>query len=161
MINLITENIAVIGWIGVFMFIFDAIFLGIIFSTQRKVAQASSWPSTMGTVLMSMVQWRASASSSSTSGANYPVVMYSYQAMGQAYQGNKIAPGPEVGGMGAHKVVARYPMGTQVMVDYKPENPSEALLERSTPSIVKVLWISLVAADIFLCGLGAALVLIK
>ena len=160
MINMIAENIAVIGWIGAFMLIFDAIFLGIIFSTQRKVAQASSWPSTMGTVLMSMVQWRSSGSSS-TSGANYPVVMYSYQAMGQAYQGNKIAPGPEVGGMGASKVVARYPMGAQVMVYYNPENPSEALLERSTPSIVKVLWISLVAADVFLCGLGAALVLLK
>jgi len=159
MINLITENIAVIAWIGVFMFIFDAIFLGIIFSTGRKVAQASRWPSTAGTVMMSMIQWRASGNSS-TSGANYPVVMYSYQAMGQAYQGNKIAPGPEVGGMGAQKVVARYPMGTQVMVYYNPQNPSEALLERSTPSIVKVLWISLVAADLFLCGLGAALVLI-
>ena len=157
MIDLITENIAVIAWIGVFMFIFDAIFLGIIFSTGRKVAQASRWPSTTGTVIMSMVQWRRSSSSS---GANYPVVMYSYQAMGQAYQGNKIAPGPEVGGMGAQKIVARYPMGTQVMVYYNPENPSEALLERSTPGIVKVLWISLVAADVFLCGLGAALVLI-
>jgi len=160
MINLITENIAVIAWIFVFMFIFDAIFLGIIFFTQRKVAQASSWPSTMGTILMSMVQWRSSGSSS-TSGANYPVVMYSYQATGQVYQGNKVAPGPEVGGMGANKVVARYPMGTQVMVYYNPENPSEALLERGTPSIVKVLWISLVAADVFMCGLGAALVLIK
>jgi hypothetical protein len=158
MINLITENIAVIAWIGVFMFIFDAIFLGIIFSTGRKVAQASRWPSAMGTILMSMVQWRASGSNS-TSGANYPVVMYSYQAMGQAYQGNKIAPGPEVGGMGAQKVVARYPMGTQVMVYYNPENPSEALLERGTPGIVKVLWISLVVADAFLCGLGAVLVL--
>ena len=159
MINMITDNIAVIAWVGVFVFIFDAIFLGIIFSTQRKVAQASSWPSTMGTVLMSMVQWRAGGSSS-RSGANYPVVMYSYQAMGQTYQGNKIAHGPEVGGMGAHKVVARYPMGTQVAVYYNPENPPEALLERSTPSIVKVLWISLVAADVFLCGLGAALVLL-
>jgi len=158
MINLITENITVIAWIGVFMFIFDAIFLGIIFSTQRKVAHASSWPSTMGTILMSMVQWRSSGSNS-TSGANYPVVMYSYQAMGQAFQGNKIAPGPEASALGAHKVVARYPMGTQVMVYYNPENPSEALLERSTPSIVKVLWISLMAADVFLCGLGAALVL--
>lgn len=157
MINMITENIAVIGWIGVFMFIFDAIFLGIIFSTQRKVAQANSWPSTMGTILMSMVQWRASGSNS-TSGANYPVVMYSYQAMGQAYQGNKVAPGPEVGGMGANKVVARYPMGAQVTVYYNPANPSEALLERDTPGFVKVLWISLVATDVFLCGLGGALV---
>ncbi len=38
-------------------------------------------------------------------------------------------PGPDVGGSGAHKVVARYPMGAQVMVYYNPQNPSEALLD--------------------------------
>lgn len=158
MINIITENIAVIAWVGVFAFIFDGIFLGIIFFTQRKVAQAGSWPSTMGTVIMSMVQWRSSGSSSN-SGANYPVVMYSYQAMGQTFQGSKVMPGPDVGGTGAHKVVARYPMGAQVMVYYNPANPSEALLERGTPGFVKLFWIILVILNVFLCGLGAALML--
>lgn len=36
---------------------------------------------------------------------NYPVVQYSYQADGQAYQGSRLAPGPEVGGSGAAKLL--------------------------------------------------------
>lgn len=66
-------------------------------------------------------------------------------------------PGPDVGGSGARKVVERYPAGAQVMVYYNPEKPSEALLERGMPGIIKLLWIILIVLDIFLCGLGAVL----
>jgi len=65
--------------------------------------------------------------------------------------------GPDVGGSGAHKVVARYPAGAQVMVYYNPQKPSEALLERSMPGFIKWFWIALVLTDLFLCGLGAVL----
>ncbi len=54
-----------------FIFIFDAIFLGIIFFTLRKVTQAKSWPSTMGTVLFSTIEWRRGSKGSSSA---YPVV---------------------------------------------------------------------------------------
>jgi len=136
------------------LFIFDVILLGIIFFTRRKVAQASAWPSTMGTVTLSTIEVRRSSEGSSS----YPVVHYAYQVMGQPYQGHKVMPGPEVGGTGAHKVVARYPIGAQVMVYYNPQNPSEALLERGMPGFIKWLWIILVILDVFLCGLGGVLV---
>ncbi len=72
---------------------------------------------------MSRIEQRSSSEGGYT---DYPVVQYSYQIGGQAYQGYKLAPGPEVGGTGAGKVVARYPAGAQVMVFYNPQNPSEA-----------------------------------
>ncbi|MGZ9235050.1 MAG: DUF3592 domain-containing protein, partial [Anaerolineales bacterium] len=59
---------------------------------------------------------------------NYPVVQYSYQVGGQPYQSTKLAPGPDVGGTGAGKVVARYPAGAQVMVFYNPLSDSNYLV---------------------------------
>ncbi|HJS20088.1 MAG TPA: DUF3592 domain-containing protein [Anaerolineales bacterium] len=149
-----TEKIIVVLSICGSLFIFDAIFLGIIFYTRRKVAQAASWPSTLGNVTLSMIQMRSSSEGGSTA---YPVVHYAYQVMGQPYEGNKVMPGMEVGGSGARKVVDRYPAGSQVMVYYNPEKPSEALLERGMPGFIKWFWIILVILDIFLCGLGAFL----
>jgi hypothetical protein len=148
-----TEQIIVVLSICGSLFIFDAIFLGIILFTRRKVAQASSWPSTMGTVTLSQIEVRRSSEGSS----NYPIVHYAYQVMGQPYQGHKVMPGPDVGGSGAHKVVARYPVGAQVMVYYNPASPSDALLERSMPGYIKWFWIILVILDVFLCGLGGVL----
>ena len=149
-----TENIIVAVTICGSLFIFDAIFLGIIFFTRRKVTQAASWPSTLGTVTSSRIEMRSSNEGGSTP---YPVVNYSYQVMGQSYPGSKVMPGPDVGGSGARKVVERYPAGAQVMVYYNPEKPSEALLERSTPGFIKLLWIILIILDLFLFGLGAVL----
>lgn len=147
------ENIIVALAICGSLFIFDAIFLGIIFYTRRKVAQAAGWPSTLGTVTLSTIQMHHDSDGSTP----YPVVHYAYQVMGQPYQGTKVMPGPDVGGSGARKVVERYPAGAQVMVYYNPDQPSEALLERSTPGFVKLFWVILIVLDIFLCGLGAVL----
>ena len=63
----------------------------------------------------------------------------------------KIAPGPEVGGPGARKVVAKYQPGKQVMVFYDPQNPSDAVLERKAPA-QWVMWLLLVIFDCVLCG---------
>ena len=149
-----TENIIVALSICGSLFVFDAIFLGIIFFTRRKVAQAAGWPSTLGTVTHSTIEMRSSSEGGTTP---YPVVHYAYQVMGQPYQANKVMPGMEVGGSGARKVVERYPMGAQVMVYYNPEKPSEALLERGMPGFIRWFWIILIAIDVFLCGLGAFL----
>ena len=68
-----------------------------------------------------------------------------------AHIGGELAPGPEVGGTGARKVVARYPAGAQVMVFYNPQNPSEAVLERKAPA-QWLMWLLLVVFDCSLCG---------
>jgi hypothetical protein len=146
------EILIVIGSIGFVILILNAIFLGIIFSTRRKMTAVTQWPSTLGTVLMSTLERRRSANNNGYT--NYPVVQYSYQVGGQAYQSTKLAPGPEVGGSGAGNVVARYPAGAQVMVFYNPQNPSEAVLETKA-SAQWVIWLVLVVMDLMLCSMAS------
>jgi len=149
-----TNTLIVIGSILFSAVLIDGILLGIIFVTRRKVAQAASWPSTMGTVVFSSIEWRRGSKGGSVA---YPVVHYTYQVMGRMLEGRKVMPGPEVGGTGAHKVVERYPAGAQVMVYYDPNNPSDAVLERGMPGYIKWLWVALVLTDLFLCGMGVFL----
>lgn len=136
-----------VGIIVFVLFILNAIFLGIIFFMRRRMAVVSQWPSTMGSVVMSTIDRR----STSDGYTDYPVVQYSYQVNGQSYQNSKLAPGPEVGGTGARKVVAKYPAGAQVMVFYNPQNPSDAVLERKAPA-QWLMWLLLVVFDCALCG---------
>lgn len=144
-----TQSYLVIGILVIVLLILNAVFLGVIFFMRRKMAAVSQWPSTMGTVNASYLERRSSSEGGST---NYPVVQYSYQIGGQAYQSTKLAPGPEVGGTGAGKVVARYPEGAQVMVFYNPQNPSDTVLERKAPA-QWLMWFLLILFDCILCGL--------
>ena len=144
-----TEFLLAVGIIGFVLVILNVVFLGVIFFMRRRMAVVSQWPSTMGTVLNSTIEWRSSSDSGSTA---YPVVQYSYQVNGQSYQSYKLAPGPEVGGTGAQKVVAKYPAGAQVMVFYNPQNPSDAVLERKAPA-QWLFWLLLVIFDCSLCGI--------
>lgn len=143
-------TLIVIGSMFFAVLLVDGILLGIIFSTRRGVAKAANWSSTLGTVTYSGIEWRRGSRGSSVA---YPVVHYTYQFMGKMYDGSTIAPGPRVGGTGAHKVVERYPAGAQVMVYYDPNNPSDAVLERGTPGYVNILWAVIVLVDLFLCGM--------
>jgi hypothetical protein len=142
-----TQLLLTIGIIAFVLFILNAIFLTILFFMRRKMAAVSQWPSTMGSVIRSTIEQR----SSDDGYVNYPVVQYSYQVGGQPYQGTKLAPGPDVGGSGAGKVVARYPAGAQVMVFYDPQNPSNAVLETKAPA-QWLMWLILVIFDCVLCG---------
>ena len=141
-----------VGIIGCTFLLMNAIFLGIILSTQRKMNAIQGWSSTMGTVSNSYLESRRSSKGGSVS---YPVVQYSYQAGGQSYQGTKIAPGMEVGGTGAGKVVGRYPIGAQVMVFYDPQDPTDAVLERKAHA-QWVMWLVLAITDLMLCGMAIA-----
>lgn len=143
-----TELLLIVGIIVFVLLILNVVFLAILFFMRRRMAAVRQWPSTMGTVNTSYLERRSSSEGGST---NYPVVQYSYQVGGQAYQGMKIAPGPEVGGTGAGKVVARYPAGAQVMVFYNPQQPSDAVLETKAPA-QWLMWLLLAVFDCSLCG---------
>jgi|RhiMetdeSRZDD1v2_1073273.scaffolds.fasta_scaffold143286_2 uncharacterized protein DUF3592 len=143
-----TQLLLIVGIISFVFLLLNVIFLGVIFFMRRRMAAVSQWPSTMGRVNTSYLDRRHSSDSGST---DYPIVEYSYQVGGQAYQGMKIAPGPEVGGTGAGKVVGRYPAGAQVMVFYNPQNPSDAVLETKAPA-QWILWLILIIFDCTLCG---------
>ena len=141
-----------VGILGCVFVILNVIFLAIIFFTQRKMNVVQGWSSAMGTVLASYLERRRSGDSGSV---NYPVVQYSYQVGGQTYQGAKIAPGMDVGGTGAGRVVEKYPQGAQVMVFYDPNNPSDAVLEKKARA-QWLMWLLLVIFDVMLCGMVIA-----
>lgn len=151
------ETLIAIGILGCVVLLFNVIFLGIIIATRRKMNAVQGWSSTMGTVLSSYLERRRS--SDNRGSTNYPVVQYSYQVHGQMYEGSRIAPGMEVGGTGAGKVVDRYPAGAQVMVFYDPANPSDAVLEKKAPA-QWLIWLILVIFDVALCGTAVALLFV-
>lgn len=135
------------GVVGFVFLILNAVFLGILFFMRRRMAAVSQWHSTMGTVVNSYLERRHSNNGST----NYPVVQYSYQVGGRTYQSAKLAPGPEVGGTGAGRVVEKYPAGAQVMAFYDPQNPSDAVLERKAPA-QWLIWLLLTIFDLALCA---------
>lgn len=147
------EVVLTVSILGCTFLLMNAIFLGIIFSTQRRMKAVQGWSPTMGTVDSSYLEWRRS--SNNRASTNYPVVHYSYQVGGQMYQGAKIAPGMEVGGTGAGRVVQRYPAGAQVMVFYDPQDPADAVLERKAPA-QWIIWLVLGIVDFTLCSMAVA-----
>ena len=150
-----TTQWIIIGSIFFTILLFDGILIGIFFSTKRKSDQASQWPSTTGTVKESRIETRYDSDSGST---DYPVIAYTYRVMGTDYEGRRISPGPAWGGTGAHKVVARYPTGSQVQVYYNDQKPSEALLENKAPGWMKWLLIAALGLDLFLGCIGAVVI---
>lgn len=145
-------------------------FVYIIWNRQRQVSASQSWPTTAGTVLSASVELRRSRSGrSGYSHSHYPVVVYDYEVRGQRYQGNRIGfseigtgwAGP------AQQKIASYPVGGAVQVYYNPQNPMEAVLERSAPGnpflwmIVIILAASLIGTICFVvamtAGIGALL----
>lgn len=137
---------------GIFVIVAAAlnlIFLAIIYFMHRKAKTAAGWGSVTGTVLASGLERRRSSSNSGS--VNYPVVLHSYRVMGQDYQSNVIAPGLQVGGSGAPKVVERYPIGSQMTIYFNPQNLEEAVLEKKALALLW-LWVALVIMDFVLCG---------
>jgi len=145
------ESLLVVGILGCTLVILNIIFVGIIFTTQRKMNAVKTWPTAIGNVTASYLQRRRTGSSNRS--VNYPVVQYSYQVGGQLYQGSKIAPGLPVGGSGAGKVVERYPAGAQALVFYNPQDPNDAVLETKAPALW-VLWLVFAITDVMLCGMA-------
>lgn len=116
-------------------------------AARRKVRQSMAWEQTWGTVLFSMVETRRSSSSEGgTSTSYYPKIVYEYRVMGQAFHGDRFNLG-EVG-LGSYKrvaaTVAAYPVGKQIEVFYNPENPVEAVLQRTAPSSNLLLFIVMI-----------------
>jgi hypothetical protein len=129
------------------------VLLFIYFLNLAKVRASQAWPTAQGTVLQSWV--RKSSSTDDDGGTSYsyhPEIHYQYQVMGKEYQGNKIAFGPKVGGnrSRAEKMMEKYPTGANVSVYYQPDNPANAVLERSISKISLVMGVVFILAGVFI-----------
>jgi hypothetical protein len=55
----------------------------------------------------------------------------------------------------SERTVARYPQGSSVEVFYNPKDPTQAVLDRSTPSYGHYMWIVFLVFTILILGVGA------
>jgi hypothetical protein len=118
----------------------------------RTPGKSNHWPSTTGQILTSMIQYRRKSGGGHSP---YSVVIYTYQVASQPYQSQRIYFGVPVGGSAMTGVIKKYPMGAQVPVYYNPENPAEAVLERTIPAakmlgFAGVIMIAVAAATYFM-----------
>jgi hypothetical protein len=120
-------------------------------SSLRRSLASARWPTTTGKVLSSIAEPYRSFSSG-TCGTTVevwsPVVGYTYRVAGQEYHGSRIAFGADVAASRefAQAITARYPAGSEVIVNFDPHNPSFALLE---PRVAFAWWTLLLTVAFF------------
>jgi hypothetical protein len=110
------------------------------FLAARTPGKSNHWPTATGQILASTITYRRSGGSR----AAYPVVMYAYQVEGKQYQSQRIYFGSAVGGSAMTGVIKKYPVGAQVPVYYNPQNPADAVLERSSPMAKMLVFIGVI-----------------
>jgi Protein of unknown function (DUF3592) len=117
---------------------------------QRRANAARAWPRTTGQVLWSGVRETMVRTRVRTSVASYrmttayaPRVVYAYVVDGTGYQGERLRMGESIissDTRAAERVVARYPVGSDVMVYYNPADPTDATLDPRSGWGTRVLW---------------------
>lgn len=107
------------------------------YTAQRQVRASQNWMMTTGKVIAANVEARRGRSGTSGySTSYYPNVVYEYEVNGQRYQNNRMYVGMQVGRgnyMTIQQQINHYPVGSPVQVYYDPNNPSQSVLERTSP----------------------------
>jgi hypothetical protein len=106
-----------------------------------QVNNAKSWRSAPGVVIRSDVETRnvkvmssiQRADGGGTEARNFANVVYEYELFGKKLRNNRVSIGEDLGNFEVEETLARYPVGTRVIVYYNPRNPKEAVLERDMP----------------------------
>jgi hypothetical protein len=144
----LSANILVLLILG----IIGLVLLILYFRSLAQLREAEGWPAIQGTVVESWVRRSETTDSDgSTTYHYYPEIHYRYQLIGSEYQGNRISFGLKRGlnRPAAEKVVAKYPVGANVMIYYQPDKPDNAILERSVSRAPLVMGIGFILAGIF------------
>jgi hypothetical protein len=122
------------------------------FLMARTPGRSNDWPTAVGQILASTINYRRRSGGGHTP---YPLVMYTYQVEGRQYQSQRIYFGGAIGGSAMMGVVKKYPVGAEVPVYYNPQNPADAVLERSIPmakmlGLIGVIMIATAAVTYFM-----------
>lgn len=154
--NLMGGGIALL--VSIPFLIVGLVFLFIVVRAGGKVRASKNWPSTSGRVLASDIEMRRSRTGQGgTSTAYYPVVLYEYMVNGRRLQSNRVRFGSDVGfgwTSPAQKVVDQYPPGAMVEVFYNPNDPTEAVLQRTARTAnLMFVFIAIVIIGSVLCTL--------
>jgi hypothetical protein len=150
MIGLLCGGLFVLGFAGIGAFlIYQSV------RSRRKADASQSWPATSGQITEAHVSHHTSTDSDGDISEHYtPKVKYTYQAIGQEYEGTNIGFGfqQSFGNPGkAQATLARFPVGGQVTVYYDPNNPAEAVLERKAGGSTVKLVLGIIFLAISLC----------
>jgi hypothetical protein len=124
--------------------------------SQQQAVNSQSWPFVMGEVVSAHVEARRSTDADGHSSTSYhPRITYEYEVRGHRYQSNQVSFGGSVGSgssSGAQAVADRYIPGNRIRVYYNPDNPGEAVLERSAGSSSKILiWVAVFIIFMVVC----------
>jgi hypothetical protein len=126
-----STGLLIFGLVAGILGIVSIVLLFAMMRSRGKVRVSQSWPAAEGRILHSMAEYHRS----SESGAYYPIVNYEYSVNGQMYRSGQIRFGTRVGfgsSSVVQRIVSRYPIGSSQAVYYNPDNPGEAVLERTT-----------------------------
>jgi len=98
----------------------------------RRYRESENWIPVPGQVKASKVTVEDGYENTPTTYT--PIIIYTYPVMGKTYQNHQISFGSE--GISyerrkkAERVIARHPVGSQSVIHYNPDDPSQAVLER-------------------------------
>jgi hypothetical protein len=104
------------------------------FMAQRRVRTAENWLVTLGEIVISEVKISTTVRNRNT--VYSPYIVYEYEVMGQRYRGERVHMGYELGSgiqSWAAERLANYPLGKRIEVYYDPNDPANAVLEKSAP----------------------------
>ncbi len=115
----------------VFALCFGLAVLWLFFGYRNYVHQAAKWPTVPGKVETSTTESYVKREDGRDETHYAPVVEYVYQVRGREYRSRQIKLGVEIEGSQfiADGIVKKYSQGSDVIVHYNPENPSNAALE--------------------------------
>lgn len=152
-----------IGYLGIFVALLGlALALWARRAHGRAAARATAaqhWRTAPGTIIAADAALRGSALRSSRYAYWEPVVAYAYVVQGRERQGGCLAFGSlrtKTEG-GARRLIAPYPVGSQIEVRYDPDNPDDSVLDPRKPGAKLLLG---AIAGVGLCLAGLAIVVL-
>jgi len=129
--------------------------IGLAIHLHFAASAAEEWSSTTGTVVASYIR-RSGAGNAGEAGdtTTYaPVVRYEYRVGSDPYAGSRIGFGDFFYNWYSSKArVDAFPKGSNVRVYFDSNDPSEAVLDRTYPSVA----IAMLAGIAFVCLIAAA-----
>lgn len=138
------DNLVCLGGVGI-IFLLVGLFVTLrAIKDWRRYRDSESWAAVPGQITTSNV----TSHRSSKGGTTYGIfITYTYQVMGQSYQGNQFSFGSEGTRYGtrskAEAMLSNYQIGSQATVYYDPNDPKQAVLEQkydSTSAILGVIF---------------------
>jgi Protein of unknown function (DUF3592) len=116
----------------------------ILFAATYKTLQARAvrdWPLTPGKVVISTSEVREvrviddrREDGYRLEPRNFANIVYEYRVDGETQRNNRVSIGEDRSNVEIAETIARYPVGTAVIVFYNPRQPREAVLERDLPN---------------------------